>query len=134
MKGISFGIPRSTSSPFHSQLPEHSENLLSYRYRILDSAREHAKIMGHSRGGALYPWRTIMGSECSGYFPSGSAQYHINGAIALSVLLYYFASGDFEFIVEKGAEMVIETARLWLDAGALQRGKIPHLCRERPPR
>lgn len=107
---------------FILNFPSIAKNLLSYRYRILDSAREHAKIMGHSRG-ALYPWRTIMGSECSGYFPSGSAQYHINGAIALSVLLYYFASGDFEFIVEKGAEMVIETARLWLDAGHYKEGK-----------
>lgn len=104
---------------FILNFPEIAKSLLAYRYRILDAAREHAKIMGHAQG-ALYPWRTIMGRECSGYFPSGSAQYHINGAVAWSVLLYYFATGDFEFLVEKGAEILIETARLWLDTGNYQ--------------
>ncbi|HHY09532.1 MAG TPA: glycoside hydrolase family 65 protein [Firmicutes bacterium] len=107
---------------FCLNFPEIAKSLLAYRYRILPFAREHAKIMGHSRG-ALYPWRTIMGRECSGYFPSGSAQYHINGAVAWSVLLYYFATGDFEFLAEKGAEILIETARLWLDAGSYHDGK-----------
>lgn len=102
--------------------PEIAKGLLSYRYSILDEAREHARIMGHKQG-ALYPWRTIMGTECSGYFPSGSAQYHINGAIAWSVLQYYFTTGDQDFMVDQGAEILFETARLWLDAGNYHAGK-----------
>jgi len=96
--------------------PEIAKALLEYRYNILNFAREHAKILGHSKG-ALFAWRTISGSECSSYFPSGSAQYHINGDIAYSFMQYWYATGDLKFMAEKGAEVLIETARLWLDAG-----------------
>jgi len=96
--------------------PQIARNLLEYRYNILDSARENARILGHSRG-ALYPWRTIAGEECSGYFLSGSAQYHINSDIAYAVVNYYLATKDLEFIVNKGLEILLETARLWLSVG-----------------
>ncbi len=96
--------------------PQIAKALLEYRYATLDGARSHARLLGHKTG-ALYPWRTITGSECSSYFPSGSAQYHINSDIAYAVYTYYFATGDLEFIRDKGADILIETARLWLDAG-----------------
>ena len=102
--------------------PELSRNLVAYRYSILDGARENAKILGHKKG-ALYPWRTIMGKECSGYFPSGSAQYHINGDIAYSTIAYYLATKDLDFIAQKGAEIVFETARLWMDTGNYYHGQ-----------
>jgi len=96
--------------------PAQAKNLLDFRYACLDKARSHARLLGHQKG-ALYPWRTITGDECSPYFPSGSAQYHINGAIAYAFISYYLATGDRGFMEEKGAEVVFETARLWLDAG-----------------
>lgn len=101
--------------------PEISKNLIAYRYSILDSARENARLLGHKKG-ALYPWRTIMGKECSGYFPSGTAQYHIDGDIAYSVAAYYLATKDLDFIAEKGAEIIFETARLWMDIGHFYQG------------
>lgn len=99
-----------------------SRTLLEYRYMCLDLARENALILGH-RQGALYPWRTITGRECSGYFPSGSAQYHINGDIAYAVIIYYLATKDLAFMLEKGAEIIWETARLWMDTGNFYQGK-----------
>lgn len=102
--------------------PALSKNLAAYRYSTLEAARENARILGHKKG-ALYPWRTIMGKECSGYFPSGSAQYHINGDIAYSVVAYYLATKDLAFIAQKGAEIVFETARLWMDTGNYYHGK-----------
>ncbi|NPV90761.1 MAG: glycoside hydrolase family 65 protein [Firmicutes bacterium] len=107
---------------FTATNPAISRKLIEYRYRTLDMARENAAILGH-KAGALYPWRTIMGRECSGYFPSGSAQYHINGDIAYSIIAYYLATKDIEFIQEKGAEIVFETARLWMDVGNFHEGK-----------
>lgn len=101
--------------------PEISRNLVEYRYAILDRARENARILGHKKG-AAYPWRTIMGKECSGYFPAGSAQYHISGDIAYSTVAYYLITGDLDFIAEKGAEIVFETARMWLDLGCYYKG------------
>src|SRR6185312_10641256 len=89
---------------------------LLWRLRTLDRARAHAREMNHERG-ALYPWRTIDGDECSAHYPSGSAQYHINAAIAFAIRLYVEASGDRAFLAEGGAEILIETARIWLQVG-----------------
>ncbi|CEG25690.1 glycoside hydrolase family 65 protein [Bacillus sp. B-jedd] len=102
--------------------PEIARQLLLFRNSILDGAREHAKIMGHKKG-ALYPWRTISGSECSSYFPSGSAQYHISADIAYSFVQYYLATGDIEFLKEYGAEVLFETARIWIEAGHFKDGQ-----------
>lgn len=109
--------------PFFSLTnPEIAKSLIQFRYNLLDGARAHARIMGHVKG-ALYPWRTIMGQECSGYFPSGSAQYHINGDIAYAIITYYLLTKDTELMLECGAELMFETARLWLDAGHESNGK-----------
>lgn len=96
--------------------PEIAKGLLYYRYSILDLARSRAREMGHNKG-ALFPWRTISGSECSSYFPSGSAQYHISADIAYSFIQYYLVSDDFDFMKQYGAEILFETARLWMETG-----------------
>jgi alpha,alpha-trehalose phosphorylase len=101
--------------------PELAKGLLKYRYTILDSARQRAKEMGHKKG-AAYPWRTIVGKECSSYFPAGTAQYHINADIAYAYVQYYLATGDTEFIKEFGAEVIFETARIWLEIGHFHKG------------
>ncbi len=103
-------------------MPELCRNLIGFRYRTLDQARENARALGHARG-ALYPWRTINGEECSGYFVSGTAAYHINGAVANAVEQYWLATGDDDFLAEMGAEMVLEIARLWLDTGHFSGGE-----------
>lgn len=84
---------------------------MNYRFTILDFARKRAKQMGHTIG-ALYPWRTIAGEECSPFFPAGTAQYHINVDIAYSIIQYFEVTEDVNFMVEKGLEMLVEIARL----------------------
>ncbi|MFG6117924.1 glycoside hydrolase family 65 protein [Thalassobacillus sp. B23F22_16] len=96
--------------------PQIAKNLLLHRYSILDKARQRAKEMGHQKG-ALFPWRTITGGESSAFFPAGTAQYHINADIAYSYVQYYLVSKDEEFMKKEMAEVMFETARLWLDAG-----------------
>ncbi|MDX1537285.1 glycoside hydrolase family 65 protein [Arsukibacterium sp.] len=96
--------------------PDTARQLLSHRYSQLDAARQRARQMSHQRG-ALYPWRTIGGEECSAYFPAGTAQYHINAAIAYAIRCYYLATADSDFIRQMGAEMLAETSRLWLQLG-----------------
>lgn len=96
--------------------PERARSMLQYRVNTLDRARNHAREMNHPAG-ALYAWRTISGDECSAYFPSGSAQYHINAAIAFAIRLYVESSGDVDFLVHGGAEVLFETARLWHQVG-----------------
>jgi len=100
--------------------PEIARALLQYRYNGLPKARERARQMAHDKG-ALYPWRTIAGEECSAYFPAGTAQYHINADVAYSIRLYLLATGDFDFMAEQGAEIVLETARIWTGIGGYDR-------------
>ena len=96
--------------------PEIARAMLSWRIAGLDAARANARAMGHPRG-ALYPWRTIAGGECSAYFPAGSAQYHINADVALALGQYLDATGDTSILAGGGAVMLAETARIWLQIG-----------------
>ncbi|HEY5799573.1 MAG TPA: glycosyl hydrolase family 65 protein [Burkholderiaceae bacterium] len=100
--------------------PEIARRLLDYRYAGLEKARERARAMAHRRG-ALFPWRTIAGNECSAYFPAGTAQFHINADVAYSIRLYYQATGDLDFVAAKGFEIVFDTARIWLGIGSYDR-------------
>jgi len=96
--------------------PEIARAMLAWRISKLDAARDNARAMGHEQG-ALYPWRTIGGHECSSYFPAGSAQYHINADIAYALETYLAATGDRSLLEAGGAAMLVETARIWLVIG-----------------
>ena len=96
--------------------PPVARKLLESRYRMLPNARARARVMGHPKG-ALFPWRTIDGEECSAYFPGGTAQYHIDGDIAHAVLEYWRFTQDSDFMAHCGAEILVETARLYRDLG-----------------
>src|SRR5258706_7866589 len=91
--------------------PRIAKNLLSFRYKMLPQARAHARHLGHR--GAMFPWRTISGEEASAYYAAGTAQYHINADIMYALRKYVQATGDEAFLRDCGAEMLVETARLW---------------------
>ena len=97
--------------------PDLAKKLLDYRYFTLDKARERARVLGHDKG-TLYPWRTINGEEASTYFPLGTAQYHINADIAYAFKLYVDVNDDFDYLKDKAAEVLCETARVWADVGS----------------
>ncbi|WP_338769456.1 glycosyl hydrolase family 65 protein [Massilia sp. METH4] len=100
--------------------PDIARALLEYRWAGLEAARRRARQMSHPKG-ALYPWRTIAGEECSAYFPAGTAQYHINADIAYSIRQYLDATGDDDWLRAQGAEIVMETARIWTGIGSFDR-------------
>jgi alpha,alpha-trehalose phosphorylase len=95
--------------------PRIAANLLRNRHSMLDKARDRAAIM--SQKGALFPWRTLNGEEASAMFQAGTAQYHINADIAYAIRRYTNVQGDLDLMAEVGAEMLVETARLWEDLG-----------------
>ena len=107
--------------------PEVVRKLLEYRYRTLPQARDRARILGHSKG-ALFPWRTINGEEASTYYPLGTAQYHIIADIEYALSLYLQVTGDVEFFKEMGAEILIDTARIWADVGSFAECKGGKYC------
>ena len=88
---------------------------LRWRHRTLGLARERARSLGLR--GAAFPWRTIAGQECSGYWPAGGAAFHINAAIADAVERYLLLTEDEPFAREAGVELLVETARLWRSLG-----------------
>jgi alpha,alpha-trehalose phosphorylase len=106
--------------------PRIARNLLTFRSRMLDKARSRAKLLGHR--GAMFPWRTINGEEASAYYAAGTAQYHINADIMYAMRKYVQATGDEQFLWEFGAEMLVETARLWLDLGFYSDAKGGAFC------
>lgn len=95
--------------------PAAAAQMLRWRHATLDLARERAITLGLK--GAAFPWRTIRGQECSGYWPAGTAAFHINADIADATLRYVQATGDEAFEREVGVELLVETARLWRSLG-----------------
>src|SRR6266516_2382990 len=76
-------------------LPEAAADALSWRYSILELAKERARQL--RLRGAVFPWRTIHGEECSGYWPASTAAFHINADIAYAVVHYMQATGNNAF-------------------------------------
>jgi alpha,alpha-trehalose phosphorylase len=106
--------------------PRIAKNLLTFRYKMLPQARARARQLGHR--GAMFPWRTISGEEASAYYAAGTAQYHINADIMYALRKYVHATGDDAFLRDYGAEMLVETARLWLSLGFYSEAKGGKFC------
>jgi alpha,alpha-trehalose phosphorylase len=95
--------------------PPAAASALRWRQMVLPDARQRAADLGLA--GATFPWRTIRGQECSGYWPAGTAAFHINADIAYAVSRYLDATQDTEFEHAAGLELLVETARLWRSLG-----------------
>lgn len=106
--------------------PRVAKNLLRFRYTMLDKARQRAREVNQK--GALFPWRTISGEEASAYYAAGTAQYHINADIMFALRKYVEVTGDEEFLWDCGAEMLVETARLWVDLGFFSKTRDGRFC------
>ncbi|MGM0568900.1 MAG: CBS domain-containing protein [Elusimicrobiota bacterium] len=103
--------------------PEVAKELLMLRYNTLEEARKIARSKGYR--GAMYPWEsTASGTEQTPRYAKeidGSIgevwtqdyEHHIAADVAFGVSEYYKATGDREFILNYGAEIIFETARFW---------------------
>ena len=95
--------------------PDAAASALQWRHSTMPTAVERADQLGFK--GAAFPWRTINGKEASGYWPAGTAAFHINADIADAVVRYVEATGDNAFASGVGMELLTETARLWRSVG-----------------
>jgi trehalose/maltose hydrolase-like predicted phosphorylase len=105
------------------RLPEITRELLMYRYRRMDEARAAAREAGYK--GAMFPWQsgsdgqeetqTLHLNPKSGKWEPDLShnQRHVSADIFYNVWRYYEATGDFEFLLDHGAEMMLEIARFW---------------------
>jgi kojibiose phosphorylase len=104
--------------------PEIARNLLGYRYHRLPGARRKAQANGFA--GAQFPWESAeTGDEVTPtWLPdatgsnlvriwTGDIEIHISAMVARAALRYWHATGDDAWMIERGAEMIIESARFW---------------------
>jgi alpha,alpha-trehalose phosphorylase len=95
--------------------PQTARDVLRWRHSTLDLARARAETL--ALRGAVFPWRTIRGEECSGYWPAGTAAFHISADIADAAIRYVTVSDDRTFEAEYGLPLLVETARMWRSLG-----------------
>ena len=90
-----------------------ARNLLTYRYNHLEKAIENAEKLGFTNGAALYPMVTMNGEECHNEWEITFEEIHRNGAMVFAIYNYVRYTGDFDYIPEKGLEVMIAIARFW---------------------
>ncbi|MCD6105352.1 MAG: glycoside hydrolase family 65 protein [Thermosipho sp. (in: Bacteria)] len=103
--------------------PKAARSMLMYRYHTLKAAMENANKNGYS--GAQYPWESADTGEeetpkwGKDYYGNkvriwtGDIEYHITADIAVAVLEYLKATDDWEFFLNYGIKILLETARFW---------------------
>ena len=93
--------------------PKAARNLLRFRYNTLNAAREHAKNNWFE--GAMYPWQVSeKGIEQTRKNVGAFYAIHIVSDIAYAIMQYYKMTEDDSFLIDGGAEILVETARFWV--------------------
>ncbi|MDO4473604.1 MAG: glycoside hydrolase family 65 protein [Eubacteriales bacterium] len=116
--------------------PEIARDLLLYRYHGLEGAREKAKEYGYE--GAMYPWESAAdGREETPLFAalnihtgkanpvwSGRKEHHVSADIAYAILKYEQMTGDMDFMMKYGLEMLIEISKFWSSRAVEKNGRL----------
>ena len=107
--------------------PEIARSLCKYRYLSLPGAHKKASSYGYK--GAMYPWESarldegevtplwgaadiVTGEPIKIW--SGIIQQHITADVVFGIWQYYKATGDKEFMLKYGYEVIFDTAIFWL--------------------
>lgn len=94
--------------------PKAARNLLMYRYNTLEGAKENARR--YNCNGARYPWQSsLRGDEQCSLWEYADNEVHITADIAYGIWHYFSATKDYDFLINYGAEILIETSRFWRD-------------------
>lgn len=116
--------------------PKIAKQLLQYRYLHLKEAQEKALENGYK--GALYPWESAFsGVEETPEFAainirtgtrqkvaSAISEHHLVADIAFAVCEYAAATKDTAFMMNCGAEMLLETAEFWISRTTNRNGRL----------
>jgi trehalose/maltose hydrolase-like predicted phosphorylase len=126
--------------PFYTAVwPEAARAMLMYRFHTLPAVRAKASHMGCK--GALYAWESadtgeettperVVGPDGSMIeILTGKMELHISADIAYAVWQYWHATGDDEFFLGAGAEMLLETARFWASRAVAESDGKRHIRR-----
>jgi alpha,alpha-trehalase len=120
-------------------VPTVTRSLLQYRYRRLPEARRAAREAGYA--GAMYPWqsgsdgreesqRLHLNPRSGRWNPDPSARaHHIGIAVAYNMWQYYQVSGDIDYLLDYGAEMLTEIARFWVSLASFDTARGRYVIR-----
>jgi kojibiose phosphorylase len=124
--------------PFYTLTwPAAARAMLMYRVHTLPAARSKAERLGFR--GALYAWESAdSGEEMTPPFAigpngriipirCGTEEHHISADVAYAVWQYWQATGDDDFLLDGGAEIILETARFWASRATLERDGRYHI-------
>ncbi len=122
-----------------THLPALARELLGYRYRRLDVARERARRAGLR--GAMFPWRSARSGEeetppfqcnpLSGrWMPDHThLQRHIGATVAFDAWQLYLATGDEALLAGQVGELIVEVARFWASVANYDEARGRHVIR-----
>ena len=117
--------------------PRAARALLEYRYHTLDAARNKALTAGFR--GAMYPWESAdTGDETTPKaviapngeilkILNGEIEVHVTADIAFAIWQYWQNTGDDDFFLRYGAEIMLETARFWASRGTIENDGLYHI-------
>ncbi|WP_084510192.1 glycosyl hydrolase family 65 protein, partial [Nocardia lijiangensis] len=95
--------------------PELARSVVEYRYKTLPAAKDNARRLGLP--GAFYPWTSATDGdldECHSWDPPHCLmQIHLQGDVSLAAWQYYLATGDADYLRERGWPIMSALAEFW---------------------
>lgn len=107
--------------PFYSQqYPDIAKSLLMYRYDRMDTARKNAEV--EKCKGARFPWESASSGvdTTPRWCATGWREIHVVADVAFGCWQHYLTTGDEEFLLGPGLEIILETARYWATRAELK--------------
>jgi trehalose/maltose hydrolase-like predicted phosphorylase len=124
--------------PFYTLTwPAAARAMLMYRFHTLPAACAKAARLGYR--GALYAWESAdSGAETTPPWAlnrdgrvvpilCGTQEQHISADVAFAVWQYWRATRDVQFLLNAGAEILLETARFWGSRATLETDGAYHI-------
>lgn len=119
--------------------PALTRALLGYRHRRLPAARRAAREAGYR--GAMYPWQSgsdgreesqrLHLNPLSGRWTEDATfrQRHVGLAVAYTMWQYVETTGDQDFLVDHGAEVIVEVARFFASLAEYDKARDRYVIR-----
>src|SRR5262249_26421415 len=124
--------------PFYTAVwPQAARALLMYRFHTLPAARTKAAHFGFK--GAFYAWesadtgmettpeRVVVPDGTVVDILTGKMEHHISADVAYAVWQYWRATGDDDFFLCAGAEILLDTARFWASRAVAEADNRRHI-------
>jgi maltose phosphorylase len=95
--------------------PSAAKDLLMFRYFGLEEAKKRALMLDCK--GACYPIATLNGKEGCNLWQHASLQFQPSTGVVYGIYHYEKVTGDHDFVLDYGLEMILEIARFLLERG-----------------